>query len=117
MLSIFWRRVERMRQDSARHGKIRRQDVPWRLPLPEALRKPIKEILTQTILCLGAVFAIMAIAVPFLHTEPILVNRWGPLALLALITVCWTGEQWIKRRRQSGGDGTGHAPAPRTAFR
>ena len=114
---MVWRRVERTRQDSTRHGKIRRQDAPWRLPLPESLRKPIKEILTQTILCLGAVFTIMAIVVPFMHAEPFLVHRWGPLALLALIAICWTGEQWIKKRRLSGGDGTGHPPAPRTAFR
>ena len=114
---MVWRRVGRTHQDSARHGKIRRQDVPWRLPLPESLRKAIKEILTQTILCLGAVFTIMAIVVPFLPTEPFLVHRWGALALLALIAMCWTGEQWIKKRRQSGGDGTGHPPALRTAFR
>ena len=110
---VVWRGVGRGRRAGIGDGKT----FPWRLPLPESLAQPIREILTQTILCMGAVFAVFAIVVPFMHAEPVRMNRWGPLVLLALVAMCWIGEQWIKKRRQSGGDGTGHTPAPRTAFR
>ena len=72
--------------------------------------KPVKEILTYTILGMGLAFIVAAIFMP----EPVGVSRWGPLVFLGLAATGWMIEQWIEKRRHasSGGDKTRHPPAP-----
>ena len=110
---LLWRRFHTA---SIGRRKTDQRYSPWRLPLPEFLVRAIKEILTQTILCMGGMFVVMATFVLFMRTEPVGVSPWGPLVFLVLIAMCWMGEQWSRQRRQSGGGRTGHPPAPRTSF-
>ena len=110
---LLWRRFHAA---SIGRRKTDQRHFPWRLPLPEFLVRAIKEIRTQTILCMGGAFAVMAIFVPFMRTEPVGVSPLGPLVFLFLVATCWMGEQWSRKRRQSGGGRTGHPAAPRTSF-
>lgn len=83
-------------QANTGHRETGQRESPWRLPLPEFLARPVKEILTQTILCTGAVFAALAIFVPFMRTEPVGVNPWGPLVCMVLVAICWIGSSTRK---------------------
>ena len=107
--------VQSRREEGTGHPETRRRDFPRRLPLAESLMRPVKEILTQTILCVGGVFAVMAVFVPLLRTEPVGVSPWGPLAYLVLVATLWIGAQWSRKRRQSGGAGRGGLPGPRVS--
>ena len=113
---LLRRRVQIRHQASSGHRATNQRESPWRLPFPESLVRPIREILTQTILCTGAIFAGLAILVPLIPVEPVGVSPWGPLVCLVLVAICWIGEQHSKKRRQSGGGSTGHPPAPRTSL-
>ena len=113
---ILRRWIHRRREARTAHRKTDQRESPWRLPLPEFLVRPLKEILTQTILCTGAIFAGLAILVPLIPVEPVGVSPLGPVVVLVLVAICWIGGQHSKKRRQSGGGSTGHSPAPRTSF-
>ena len=98
--------IQGRREEGTGHPRTGQQQFPWRLPLPESLGKPVKEILTQTFLWVGGVFAVFAILVPLLPREPIGVSPWSPLVFLFLVAASYVWQQRSKKRRQSGGGRT-----------